>query len=437
MDQFYSAVAEILVDVQDKVGREVTLTEPFFGLGGVVETLGRAGIAVKLVNCFELDEKVGQFHKALCLNGKRKATGYVMSGRQCGDMMNIPLEHLADSDLLACGPPCQGFCPGGMQRGDEDSRSDCYRRILEWVVELATRGALKAYFIENAPGIMDSKQGRVSFAEQVIPMMCQRLPHFQHGFVEANPESVFPVRRRRLWLRGVRAGFLKDGGIVMPIPKPLLDFGIPPVPLEILLDRSLQHTPIESLPRGCRLNLTKYLHMVDMARAWGEHGRMAVFELDRDPSTCCEYKGKLTYDLVPPMRCKGPPYFVASVWDMDKPVCERAFHRLISVAERFLLAGYPKDFAEHLPNQTAILKATGNAYPVPMVVQVVLPVVKLLCSVGAFLNEDTRRISHDELEKVQADCQVEQAGQVLRPPCTRSSFACTSGTPSQTKRRRR
>ena len=396
MDPLYREFARLGEELQPFIDGPVRLTEPFFGLGGVAGLLSAVGVKVQLVNTFDLDDNIADWHRALVRNGIRDTCGPVWSGPLVGDMMSVPVKSLLDSDILAAGPPCQGFSASGLKGREEDSRSDCYSRVVDWVVELARRGCLKGYFIENGTGIMDNNGSDQSFAEKMLSTISSQLPFFKHGYAQVTPSGVVPVRRVRMWLRGVRFDCLKHDDAFVSLPSPLHCFSIPAIKLEDLLDKTLAPAVVSDMPRNLAKNLTLYMQKMRLEIAWGHPGRVAVFELDRHPDTD-GYSGKLTYDLVPPLRCKGPPYFVCSTWDLHLPQEQMTFFRMISVSERFLLVGYRKEHASFMCNQTAMLKATGNAYPLAMSGQVVLPVLQVMCNSGV-MHGDRHNLSEAELQ---------------------------------------
>ena len=63
-----------------------------------------------------------------------------------------------------------------------------------------------------------------------------------------------------------------------------------------------------------------------------------------------------------------------------------------------MLQGYPASYQRFSSSQALLLRATGNAYPVTMVSQVVLPVLKQLVSAG-FLKRESR-MTVDELDEL-------------------------------------
>ena len=91
--------------------------------------------------------------------------------------------------------------------------------------------------------------------------------------------------------------------------------------------------------------------------------------------------------------------FLMSVDDLDKPENERAVFRPLLETERFKLQGHPGELAE-LMNDTLARHAAGNAYAVPMVAQVVLPMLRDIAFSGVMDHESTHPLPKEDLNKL-------------------------------------
>ena len=186
-------------------------------------------------------------------------------------------------------------------------------------------------------------------------------------------EEMIPHRRARLWLRGVRLDVLGDA---ITVPQPI---ALGQVALENLLLGNLPNEPLDTFMGTMKMhNCGQYIETImQMIRDNPAHGhRIAVFDIDRRPSavwTC-----NIKYDVVPPMRTNGPTYFLVSLWDLDKPVAERAFFRTLAIQERFLLQGHRAEYAGFVPSDCFGRMMVGNAYAVPMLASVMLPMLALV-----------------------------------------------------------
>ena len=102
--------------------------------------------------------------------------------------------------------------------------------------------------------------------------------------------------------------------------------------------------------------------------------RIAVFDPDRGLDK--EWHTRVHYDVVPTLRTMGSWYFVVSLWDVGKPVDERAFFRHITMSERFLLQGHRAEY-NHFANQSVNKFMAGHAYAVPMLGSMLLPMLEI------------------------------------------------------------
>ena len=95
----------------------------------------------------------------------------------------------------------------------------------------------------------------------------------------------------------------------------------------------------------------------------------------------------MNIDLVPTLTTSNRYLFVFSTDDLDEPLGKRAFARFLLPAERMALQGFPLAYAEFIPEGMHV-KASGNAYPVPVVGAVLFPILRQLGNLepGTLLN---------------------------------------------------
>lgn len=192
----------------------------FSGAGGLSEGFAAAGIHVAVA--VEKD-----YHAALTHAFNHPHTSVI-----CDDLTGITkrriLSHVARNtgctkvDIVAGGPPCQGFSSAGRQLLN-DSRNDLIWEFARVVKEIRPR----CFVFENVPEIASIAQGRLirrlleKFADcgyEVANVDVQQAPLLQYlPIVDAASLGV-PQRRRRLilvgWLGGCRAfdwGALSNG----------------------------------------------------------------------------------------------------------------------------------------------------------------------------------------------------------------------------------
>ena len=365
---------------------EVDVCEPFFGLGSGCRVLETLGLTVNYICCCDTDDRLAIFH-ADAPRGrpeqKAKLLQQVSLGKKRGDMLKVALEDLQDSDVLFAGPHCQAFASCGKRKHDLDPRAKFIERVTEWIIELGRRGRLVAYFLENSGELLNCRAGEPPLAAAILDRLQLGLPYFRHGPALVHMDAFHPHHRERCWLRGVRLDYLfKVNGTVAHLPAPLVDLGFGRIGLADLLTPGPPCCGVESFSRGESHNYSQYLKMIETALALGTHGEIAVFQLDRDPTCRVATKGRLWWDRVPSLRRGGGPVFVMSIDDLDLPVAERRFHRRLRAADRFALQGYGMGQALGARSENVMKSMTGNAYPLPMVAQVALPVLELLSSRG-------------------------------------------------------
>ena len=91
--------------------------------------------------------------------------------------------------------------------------------------------------------------------------------------------------------------------------------------------------------------------------------------------------------------------FLMPVDDLHKPENERMVFRPLLEKERFKLQGHPGELAD-LMNVTLARHAAGNAYAVPMVAQVVLPMLRDIVCSGIMDGESTHPLPKDAIIKL-------------------------------------
>ena len=108
---------------------------------------------------------------------------------------------------------------------------------------------------------------------------------------------------------------------------------------------------------------------------------MVVFAVDRALEAA--WNPSISVNVAPTLTMQNRYLFVADVKGVLEGLedCKRKFFRKVSDSERLALQGFKKTLAEDLSPSSA-LKASGNAYPVPLMIAVIHPMLK------AFANPD-------------------------------------------------
>jgi DNA (cytosine-5)-methyltransferase 1 len=126
----------------------------FAGCGGLTIGLGRAGFDVGWAN--EIDGHAAQTYRHShpgCTVLEEDVT--VLQRRLLDGDPNLPRP--GDVDLVAGGPPCQGFSGYNRHRSAEDPRNSLVESFLDVVAYLRPRYVL----MENVPGMLSLAKGRV------------------------------------------------------------------------------------------------------------------------------------------------------------------------------------------------------------------------------------------------------------------------------------
>lgn len=129
-----------------------SMIDLFSGAGGLSEGLCQAGFTPIYANEF-----VEQYAHTYSMNH----AGTIM---ECSDIRGVDAGEVrrtlgldvGDLDLLAGGPPCQGFSINAPVRSADDERNHLFREFLRFVREFQPRLVL----IENVPGLVSFEHGR-------------------------------------------------------------------------------------------------------------------------------------------------------------------------------------------------------------------------------------------------------------------------------------
>jgi len=179
-----------------KVGRCVDL---FCGAGGLSTGLAHAGHRIIVASDFNE-------HMCETYRYNHEKTRVI----QANMFVQDELIHLLDAiesnlkgrtlNLLAGGPPCQGFSTAG-KWSSTDTRNSLIFRTLEFVKKLAPESVL----LENVPGIRSLQQGKI--LNLLLDALRVEGYHPQTLLLKAE-EYGTPQRRRRIFILGSRSGDL-------------------------------------------------------------------------------------------------------------------------------------------------------------------------------------------------------------------------------------
>ena len=123
----------------------------FAGAGGLSEGLSEAGF-----HCLFANEIIPVYAQTYLKNhiGTKVLTSDIRTVDAYEILQDIGIER-GKLDLIAGGPPCQGFSINAPIRSNEDSRNHLFREYLRFVDAFAPRAIL----IENVPGLVSFEKG--------------------------------------------------------------------------------------------------------------------------------------------------------------------------------------------------------------------------------------------------------------------------------------
>ena len=357
------------------------ISQPCVGLQALRHVFVSSRVDYRAVNQFEIDSRLQRYYAGLAKTLGDESVADIVEFQ---DITEVPLASLVDSEGLVAGPPCVPWAGNGRRDGILNDKEAVFHTLVDWIIELAHRGKLMFVAIENSINARKYVVEKLAVLEVAVPF-------FVFEILQDQSSAYLPHERKRCWLRGMRLDLLV--GDCIPAP---LSFDIRATLHDILdtADFAPNMTRDDlSTPRR-QLNYDAYMRKLDNEAVDAE---FACFDVDR--SICGKFsKDKLFYDNVPPLTTKGPEIFVVSLMDRDKPVQERRAHRLITNEERFRLQGFPGLFATLFDSQRGARSATGNAFPVPMVAKMVLPLMRQCAMMGA------KGLTKDELNQLTSDC---------------------------------
>jgi DNA (cytosine-5)-methyltransferase 1 len=172
---------------------QFTAVDAFSGAGGLCLGLQQAGFDI--LYSFDFDK--------ICVETHRLNSKYFSHRVDNADIKAIDPKRLLDElglvqgelDLLAGGPPCQGFSMQRTVGGDEDDRNLLVHHYGDLIKEILP----KFFLMENVAGL-GGKRGRVILEEFVLRM--ERLGYrVEHQILDAQEYGV-PQRRKRMIVVG-------------------------------------------------------------------------------------------------------------------------------------------------------------------------------------------------------------------------------------------
>jgi len=371
-------------------GSPLIIDEVCVGIGGFRKMMDYGGVEYMSRSC-DIKKEYKEFYQVLAENDPQHFLERNFG--KDGDLLKIT--EAGDADGCVGGPPCTPWANNGPRQGKSDPQAKVYIRVVDRVIQLAREGSLTFFALENSPNIAKVHNGdETSFLDDMMCRLRLSLPDWSFDVQMSHLTAWWPHTRNRLWLRGA-------SDVLLPCPEEMpLPLAMPGLKVRLtdLLEKGIPNLSIRDIStHKRRTNVLAYTeqikHDYKAARDLGfDLGEIAVFEVDRALNK--KFGGVLQYDTVPSLRVKGHDMFIASVRDVvaEAPIRERAFHRLLTIRERFMLQGQPAEDASKL-KLTMAKFASGNAFAVPMVASMVAPLLVLASAYKKRLIEEGRQTS--------------------------------------------
>ncbi|CAK9082143.1 Modification methylase DsaV (M.DsaV) (Cytosine-specific methyltransferase DsaV), partial [Durusdinium trenchii] len=341
--------------------RPLHVSLPCVGIDGAGFALTALKVPWTSNNVFDLEKRY-QTHleKHLC-------TKQIHLGK---DINELELHHFERPvDLLVSGPPCPPWAGNGNHQGLRDQRADVFLAVVKLVISLVKVGELKACVLENVKGILSKPKGKeMSFMDYLVDYLRHHCPEFDWAVVTLKAQDYMLAQQRtRVFLRGMRTCF--GMGIV---PPPMATFG--PRPLVEFLDFSLPSVDWSGLTATMTQNLKDSLEAMKTMLQTGEakEDDILCFPLDRAEGKV--YVRRFSKNIVPTLTTTNKYLFLASL-DLSKKETDRRVFRFLNPKERMLLQGFPPNTLDGCHDALKV-QASGNAYPVPLMMAVLGPIVK-------------------------------------------------------------
>ena len=181
-----------------------------------------------------------------------------------------------------------------------------------------------------------------------------------------------PQSRVRVFIRGLRKSVAES------VPPCLPPFG--KCTLRSVLVQGWPTYPRERLTQQHQKNLVDYEAIVRNLYHDGKAlpDDIVVVALDRAKGKV--FRQNYRINQVPTLTCHNRYLFLISVADVINQVEDksREFFRFLLETERLALQGFPPEAARDFPSDALIIKATGNAYPPPLIMAAAAPLIQAM-----------------------------------------------------------
>jgi site-specific DNA-cytosine methylase len=298
-------------------------------------------------------------------------------GSTFGNLVNVdPSTLQRPIDFLVSGPPCPPWSGQGKHKGCKDKRAQVFMAVVSWVVFLIHCGGLLGCIIENVVGMThQTEDGREPPSAKFLRVLNRFCPEFAWRIDRLElTQFLLPQTRVRIFFRGLRKC------VASVVPSPLLPFG------SRLLREALGKAP--NLQRSDHTvpqqnNLKGFENQIKSKFAENKLALddLVVCPIDRSKDEDIVYGSGFTLNNAPTLTTHNVYLVIMSVGCVigDVEDAQRTFFRFFTKPERLALQGFPPELALDLPEEK-ICFASGNAYPIPLIIAVFFPMLHALSS---------------------------------------------------------
>ena len=387
-------VPELILDILQKAFphelafiRALRVSEPCICMRTYSVMLEAKKVETVTTNGYDIDPELKEFHEVASFK----------FGAEDGDLFDVALDDIEDSDGLVCGAVSKGFSAAGNRLAADDVRSNVYVKIVEWIVKMAKKGCLKWFAVENSDGVLKRLNGNEPFVKRILMELLTEIPFFALDVnVVQSKFKCEAMSRIRPWVSGLRRDFLIDN--FMPEIQTRLSFK---KDIFLFLNETLTNVTGPELSTAQRQkNLEDYEQHIKTFKAhYMSIGKVAFFELDR--SWGAKSTPQVLVDTCPSIRTRRQSVFMISIADIEKPPHQRRINRLASLSERFLFQCFRADYAR-VSGKTASNRCAGNAFPVPMAAAITWPLICLIEKSGGVVALRQNRIvgTEDHMKEI-------------------------------------
>ena len=245
--------------------------------------------------------------------------------------------------------------------------------VVLWVAILVRKHGLLACILENVVGFKTGWSGRQPTSDHWLKILAVSLPEFSWRVdTLALSDYMRPQSRVRVFIRGLRRSVAES------VPPCLPPFG--KCALRNVLVLGWPTYPRDRLTKQQQQNLLDYEETIRNLYHVGKAlpDDIVVVALDRAKGNV--FRQNYRINQVPTLTCHNRYLFLISVADVINQVEDKSkeFFRFLLETERLTLQGFPPEAARDFPSDGLVLKATGNAYPPPLIMAAAAPLIQAM-----------------------------------------------------------